>query len=362
MHCLPCRASYILAAFVIAAAVGWLVVAPTVSASLPPDLEQSELALLSEFFDALLVVERSRDLTVALDRELADTEAQIEDIETRIARGEEGYLEARSRTAAALRWLHRMGPVSYLEVLLGSTSLGDFMRRASLVTAAARGAVTALADVQSEKESLAHMHEELELLVDERDSLAEQREVLAHSEEELEKQRRELSGVFGARWSTVEDSLMSMVKGWDDEVRPFIQELPPRLAHLAEDDVELGDVSIEVSGFNVTALVPASSINRIFMGQPALRGTEFRFEEGEAYLVISELDTVMRGDLSVDRRGVIVYDIISVEFGGLTIEDPELLDAVERIALDLGPALQGLTPRSLTVKEGAVELVLSLLP
>ncbi len=347
-------------AFLLLLSLSFYLTQPAARASGLEGLEESEREMLSELFDLMLMVEGASERMDELDGEIAGLEADIVRLQDTILEGKDRYLEARSRTVTSLRWINRLGPASYLEVLFGASSLRDLLRKTELITAAARGAVTALADIQREKQSLDELETEIEILTEQLEILLAEREPLAMAEAELEQQKTRLAGAFGNRWDPIYDELSSLRSLWESDVVPYLEELRRRLSRLADEGVPPEDITIIPSLFSFKAIIPASSLNLLMEGEPSLRGAAFRFAPGEAHLEIAELQIGIRGTLSIDDRGLVVYHVSGLELAGLAIRYSTALGLLDDLSLDLGPSLQGMTPRSLTVGEGVLELVIVL--
>ncbi len=356
---LPTR--YVLAFFLILLLIlSFYVSRSSVTASGLEGLEASEREALSELFHLMLIVEGSRERMEELDEQIADLEEDIARLQTAILEGEDRYLEARARTVISLRWINRLGPASYLEILFGATSLRDYLRKTEIMAGAARGAVTALADIQKEKESLDALEVQIETLAADVEVLASEREPLAMAEEDLEQHKMQMAEVFGAQWDSLHAELSSLKTLWEGDILPYLETLPRALSRLADDGVPPEDIIIIPSLFSFKAIIPASSLNDMMDGESGLRGAAFRFVAGEAYLVIDELQMVIRGSLSIDQSGLVVYHVSSLEIAGLPIRDRFALGLLEELSLNLGPSLQGMSPRSLNVGEGVLELVVTL--
>ncbi|MFO8059228.1 MAG: hypothetical protein R6U70_01025 [Bacillota bacterium] len=335
---------------------------PVAGASGLDELEDPELQMLSGLFHLLLTVEGARERMDEIDGQIAGIEDEIASLQSIIREGEDKYLKARDRTITSLRWIHRLGPASYLEILLGATSLRDFLRKTEIVGAAARGAVTALADIQREKRSLDELEGEIGALTLQLEDLREEREPLATAEANLQQERDRLAGVFGEQWEPLYAELSSLTIPWEEDVLPYLSGLPSRLARLAERGVAPGDITIIPGVFSFRALIPSSSLNAMMRGEPGLKGAVFDFSPDEVNLIIDGIETVITGTLSLDDRGLVLYEVSGLSFAGLPIRDSGALDLLDEMHLDLGSALQGMRPRSLSVGDGVLELVVTLLP
>ena len=333
--------------------------APISRAVVPEDLTEGERRMVADHFSLMLAAERTREILEELDDQVTGLEEEIRQLEDRVRAAEETYLEVRSKTAIALRWIHRMGTTSYLEVLLGSASLREILRKAEVARAAARGALASLDEVRGEKRALDHLRGEIAELRVQLEDVRARRDEVAVAAEELGESRERMVESFGDEWPDLEAELTLLMTMWEEDAEPYLRALSERFARIAERGVVPENVTVETSLFSVRATVPEASLTALLAEEPGLEDTEFRFVPGEARLIDSRHRLSIRGDLEIDRFGVVTYRVSSVEFAGMPVEDRSILDAIARLELDLGPALGGMRPQGLTVGAGELELVLS---
>ncbi len=317
-----------------------------------------ERALLSDLFELMLDVHRSAEYRDELDGQIVVVERDIQRLERTLTETEDKYVEARDRAVASLQWLHRMGPTSYLEVLLGASSLRDFLHRVEIVAAATRGSLMALENIQRDRQALVDVRDEKGWLEERLEGLVLGRGALALEKEYLAQQEVQAADILGDRWPSTSSELKLLLSLWDGQALPYLNGLSRVFSRIDVAGVEIEDITVVPSLFTVTIIIPDTSLNRLLAGEPELSGTVFEFVPGEARLVVPDLQLTARGWLDIDAAGLLTYRITGIELSGLPVKDRSL--ALDRVELDLGPALLGMSPRSITVKENAVEVVVSL--
>jgi len=326
------------------------------------ELPESQRRELADYLALRIAADAREERRSELQERIAGLEGEIQRLEDFLAEAEDRYEEARERTVTALRWLHRMGPASYLEVLLSASSLRDLLQRTEVVAAAARGSLLALTDIRREKLTRAELQTEIDEMGEELAGLKEERDELLVVFDELDRVEGELSREFGGDWPRISDDISELAGMYEDEVIPYLEDLSSHFAEMAEEGAAPADVIIRPSLFQVRAIVPAASLNEVLDQRAGLRGAAFELEPEEVRLVCPQLRLSLSGELSLGDRGIITYDPDAVYLGGLKLTDEHALEAVGRIDLDLSAAMADLQPRELTVREDEVELVLTLIP
>lgn len=341
-----------------------MIVALAFSSSAYPleQLSQNERDRLSDYFDWLLAVDMTREEREALDQRITDVEEEIVALEETLETAEDRYLDAKGRTVTALRWIHRRGPTSYFEILIGATSIREFLRESALLRSVSRGALLALSDIRAEKEALAFLEDELVEKQALRGRLRQEREQLAEVEFELERRELELSEYFGAGWPDIRRELEQLIGLWQEEARPYLESLPDHFDQLVQKGLDPDDLTIVASLFTVRLIVPEEAVNRLLDEEDALRGAGFRFAPDEARLEVPDLRLRIIGNFTLDRQGVASYTVDAFEFAGLTRDEPAIVEQLDALKLDFSQEMQGMRVQDLTMGDGMLELTISFFP
>lgn len=323
-------------------------------------LDPQEKDALSELFGMMLIMERSAERKEALEAETAVLKDEIGSLEGVLKDTEVRYAEARAQTSASLRWLHRMGPTSYLEVLLGATTLREFLTRMDLVVTAIRGTLRALSEIQLERRSLSSLREDLATKSARLEALADEADDLARIHRSFQDRQDELAPLFGSQAKKRYEELTDLLTYWNREVEPYLDALPAHLANFAKEAPMPEGIKIVPSLFSVKVIVPASSLNDLLLGIESLLGAMLLLDPGETLLSVPKLMLALKGTLSLDTQGRVLYRISGIEFAEMNLSQEVVRAPLDDLYLDLGPGLQGMVPRGLVVKHDTLELTVSL--
>lgn len=323
-------------------------------------LDPKEKDALSELFQMMLIMDWSTERKETLETEMSLLKAEIASLEELLRDTEVRYTEARARTTTALKWLHRMGPTSYLEVLLGALTLRDLLTRIDLVVTATRGALRALSEIQHERKSISSLRGDLTAKSARLDVLVEEIHDLSMIQQGFQDRQDELAPLFGDQAKKRYEELVDLKSYWNREVEPYLEALPTHLADFAKGASMPEGIRIVPSLFSVKVIVPASGLNDLLLCSESLRGATLLLEPGETLLDVSQLMLTLKGTLSLDAQGRVLYRVSGLEFAGMNIPLGPIRAPLDDLRLDLVPGLQGMVPRSLAVKHDSLELVVSL--
>lgn len=127
---------------------------------------------------------RLRELKAELERinrEIAVTEEEIAQAETDLARAEEEFAYKEGLFKRRLRAIYEQGYVSYIDVLLGASSFGDFLTRFNNLRIIASNDQRLVEEIRAERDRIEAMKEELEQQKNRLEGM--RRQTLAHQDE-----------------------------------------------------------------------------------------------------------------------------------------------------------------------------------
>ncbi|HEY8362982.1 MAG TPA: peptidoglycan DD-metalloendopeptidase family protein [Tissierellaceae bacterium] len=132
------------------------------------------------------------------EKEIADLEIKIEDTTKELEQAENNIEEKQDIFNKRLRVMYKTGTVGYLEVLLSSADIKDFLSRTDMLKAIAK----------YDTELLKYMKEQRDLIALKKTELEMQKKSLEASKTKLEDRRRELASVTRAK----EDSMNRLIQ------------------------------------------------------------------------------------------------------------------------------------------------------
>ncbi len=313
--------------------------------------------LLEDVLALMIAAARAEEQARTLEAELDQLQRELDELARLLSRTEERYHLARERTVVALRWLYRMGPTSYLEALLGAASLAELIQRVDLVVAATRGSMAALVDVAAEREALGDVRAARASAAQRQLQLTRQLQDVAEIGTLLGRAELKAAAELGTDWPRVRGRLQQQVDLWLSRGLDYVNGLPERFAAVVVKDADIDGVAIVPSLLWVTVQIPAQGLNDFISGRPGLEQMQFVVTPAAAWMVVAPLQLTITGTLSIDSQGLVTYLVDAVALDQLVVRDAYL--DLDRLELDMRPALQGMRPVRLSLGHDMVEVVVS---
>jgi len=156
--------------------------------------------------------EASNDLT-EVEKELEELEISIEDTIIQLNEAEEMVEEKQDTFNKRLRVMYKTGPVGYLEILLSSSSIKDFLSRQDMIKSVAK----------HDKELVTYMKEQRDTIDGIKSDLEEKHNEVRLSKSKLEIRRRNLASATREK-ETLMDRLKIDLKALEKEIDKFNEE------------------------------------------------------------------------------------------------------------------------------------------
>lgn len=305
------------------------------------------------------------------ERELKDLGERREEVEEALFWAEleyedavQHYEEAQGSATEALRWLQRLGPVSYLDLIVGSATFNDFWQRLDLIFLAIRGVERALGHLFHTREMAARERRSLQDIQAELENvLASAAEKLQQLEEDKLAKEASLSGL-GEKRQEFEERLLRLEKLWLEDIIPYLKAAASELTTLmGKGGPGALPVGWRFTGEGMRGQLSFTDLNAALSSYPALRGAQFRGEDGRLYFTVPERGLSLGGKLSVvedGREGS--FDVEEIYLLGMPISPSALLEYHDEthFIFAIPSPLPSIRLREVRVTEEALLLLVSL--
>ncbi|MCR4434835.1 MAG: hypothetical protein QHH06_04790 [Clostridiales bacterium] len=293
---------------------------------------------------------KEREIALAIEK----SKGEIEGLQRAIAGEEAAYGKERESLKQVLQCYQRMGPGSYLEIILKSEDLPDLLRRINTLRDLTRNTGELLDQITESRErqsaEKAKLAEKLALVQEEQkhleQTLAQKKRLkedmesyLASLKEEREHYQEYLDGLQQA-WAEVNSFFSDTVK----EFSGFIEK-----GGLPADALK---ITYDFPGIKVR--IDEKTINDIFAGAPQFHKVVFAFRPGRVEMKLPEENLVLAGKFAVVDGHSLEFKVEEGSFYGMLLEKDFIEELFQggSLILDFESELNGYTLKSVDVMDG----------
>ncbi|MHB1125621.1 MAG: coiled-coil domain-containing protein [Bacillota bacterium] len=324
-------------------------------------LNEREKEILSELFKLSLETEQLNQTRTETETKADQLRRQVAEAEGQVNRAKQEYLTSRDTATGALRTLQRLGPASYLEILLGASTLKDFFRRLDMVAVAVKGFSAVLNDLREEELLLTAREERLHREKADLDAvLLRLMEQLADIER-IREQKAEILASAGIQKVFYANRLGEIEGRWQEVTREYLGNLSAGFSRLTERTAfDLPGMRMEPSLEGLRMVIPLSDLNRLFGEEPALEGVSLISQDGQLILEAPGESLQLIGDFELAGATAIRYRVDKARFTGIDLPPTSLTGIVREqlIKVDFTRLLAGLRIKNVTAQGDEVALIL----
>lgn len=333
------------------------------------DIEEKLLSITEEekqileylFLQVQEIEELERDET-NLNVEVNTMQYEIENLEDRITSEEQSYDKYKDILKEVLKTYQRMGPGSYIEIILSSESMSDLFNRINTLRDLTKGTGELLESLDkslfkltTEKSNLA---EKLKLLESKRLVL---REAIDKKMLHIKAKEDYLISLAGNREYFLErlDNMNSVM----NELKSLILELSGEFANLIGNSNFPEDaIKLEFTLSGMKGSISEDVFNKIISEHTGFPDMTFSFKPGKIELIIPEKSVYFAGNFIIVNGNSLKYDITEGSIYDMKLEKSSIDDLFSSgyFVLNLKPLLDKNTIKSIESKNGYINLLIGI--
>jgi peptidoglycan hydrolase CwlO-like protein len=321
-------------------------------------ISEKEKKVLEELFNLTQEIGIAEGEERAIAKEIENIGSEVKTIEAKIREEELAYEKKQEGLNQVMKTYQRMGPGSYLEIVMNSDSLSDFLRRINTLRDLTRNTGKLLEKLDESKKKLAlentKLREKLELVQEKqrqaREMLAKKLKVKQEQEDYLASLKEE-SKFYRGHLNNIEQMI--------EELKPFLSKASERFYSITQTgNIPEDALRISFSIPYIRQQLDDKVLNEIVAKQPDFPKMVFTFDTGKTEINFPDKKLILSGSFVVEEGHILKFAVDKGEFYEMPLEARyiEELFSGKPLALDCKPILGGSTIESAETKKGYLEL------
>lgn len=311
----------------------------------------------------LFTLSQEIELLEAEERKLSieaeEINGEIGELEALIAEGEGDYEKKHESLKRVFRSYQRMGPGSFLEIILDSDSLDTFLHRINIVRDLVRNTGELIDRLEEKVKELSDMKSLLsDKLVIAKDKQRQAREALEKKAElRLEKEVYLLSLMEEKRY--YQEYLTGIEEVWK-ELKPIVPKAVKEFSRIIEEgSLPTDALKINFSFFSVRGSIEDEIINKVISEQSELSAMQFAFHPGKVEISLPDKNFSLSGTFVVLKGHSLKFQAQEGSFFGMPLKEGSLEELFKDgdLILNLESLLAGNVIDEVEIKEGYLEFI-----
>lgn len=322
-------------------------------------ISEEEREIIEKLFVMTQEIEGMTKEEKEIAQEIEIIAQEINDLEKIIINEEILYKSKQGLLQQTLKSYQRMGPGSYLEIILDSNSLSDMLRRINTLRDLTRNTGELLEALDESSKKLAEEKKKIDekLILMERQQ-QELQIALRKKTQLLEKQKDYLRSL-GEERDYYQEHLSKIQEEWK-EIQPlFAKALQEFGRIIKEEKLPLDTIKTTFTLMGIKGSIDEETLNNIIIDKTNLPDIAFRFHPGKIEIKLLQGNLVLSGKFIIVEGQKLKFVAEDGSFYGLLLTPAAIKELFRDgdIVLDLKPLLGKNTLHSVEVREGQLELM-----
>lgn len=323
-------------------------------------ITETEKATLQKLFTQTQLIEETEKRAEQISGDVEKTSAQIESLKKKIEADGEKYEKERGSLKQVLQSYQRMGPGSYLEILLESDSLKDLLTRINTLRDLTNNTGKLLDRIEENRQLRTQEKEKLSvelLAVQEKQrsltkTLSEEKKL----KEDLEKYLETLS----TERSRYEGYLNNLQQAWDG-IAPLIAATAGEItAYSKKVSIPPDAFKITLGFFTARISIDEKTISDLLAGDPKLEKTVFTFKPDQVTVEFPDKNLAITGKFIIAEDHILRFEADGGSFYGMVLDKNAITEVLKDVNLefDLESQLGGSKLKSVEIMDGYLSITI----
>ena len=322
-------------------------------------ISEEEKAIIEQLFIGLQEIEGLERDYITINKDIEELKMDVMDLELKINTQEEKYNHNLNTLEEILKSYQRMGPSSYLEIILNSNNITDFLRRINVIRDLAKNTGDILNSIEEAKEVLIeeknNLNEKLNLIEDRQRDL---KKTLDYKSKLVKEQEEYLKSLESDReyYEMVLYNLQEMMVELEDLFLKLTMELP---GIIQNSDIALERLNPKLSLQGIKLTIDEELFNEIIGGNHNLPDIIFEFSAANISMLITEYNIKIMGYFLISDEHSIEFIIQEANFYDFVLEEKTVKDLIgDSIVFDFERILDGSSIKDIKILDDYMELIM----
>lgn len=322
-------------------------------------ISEEEREILQNLFILVQEIEEMEREEAEYNQNIEKAKQEIERLQVIIADEKVTYEKKKENLKQLLRSYQRMGPGTYLEIILDSDNLVTLIRRINALRDITRNTGVILDQLEGIRENQLKQKVELAGKLDLMEDSKKQFMEFVANKKKLKEDKEVYLASLGKDREYYQEYLDNVQIMWDQLKSLFSETMKELSSIINKGDLPLDAVKIAYSFFNIKGSLDEEILNDIITGHAQLPKMVFRFYPGKVEMEVPEKSLILTGTFVILEGHTLKFMIDEGSFYGLPLETGaiEELFQGDYLILNLKPLLGSFTLNSIEIKDGHLELL-----
>ena len=325
-------------------------------------ISEEEREILEDLFIQAQEIEELERERIKLIEEIETLGDGIENLEDLIEEETKSYEDKLYVLKQVLRSYQKMGPSSYIEIILDADSITNLLRRINTLRDLTKNTGELLESIEKSKEKL--LSEKMNLnvkLAQVEEKEEELKKTLDEKQERIDELEEYLASLEGDR-EYYKERLESLIKMMDELIALFSDIRSDFKNIMEEGDLHEDQVEGKLTSKGIKGTIKEEVFNKIIKDNSKLPEIIFHFYPGKVDMELPEKNLFLTGTFIIEDEQNIRYEVEEGSFYGMVLKRESIEEFFKDgyLTLNLEPIIWKNTLKVIEIHEGYLELTVGI--
>jgi peptidoglycan hydrolase CwlO-like protein len=326
------------------------------------DISEIEKTVLENLFTLSQQIEETERQKEKISAEVQRLRSDSEKLAKEIEEKQNTYNSQLNVLKKVLVSYQRKGPASFLETILKSENLSDFIQSLNIIRQISRNTDELLNRLESRKKELVSENEKLKAKEEELEKyIAELQNTLDEMYALREEQETILNSVGEAR-EMYQNELQRLQQEWND-LKVLFSEIVEYFTEIAKrGDFPVEALNLKISFPKISGKIYDQTLNSIWEKQSDLPKMVFEFRPEGIWVNVPEKQLSLRGIFKIENKTLLKFEVEEGTFCGMPLTEASIAELFKngQIVINFEEIMAGsVTLESVEVFDGYLEFVIT---
>jgi len=325
------------------------------------DISVEEKAVLEELFFLSQEIDEMNRRAEELAKESEAIAREISLMEEDISKRQEHYDIQLGILEKVLVSYQKNGVTSYLETLLSSENLTDFIKKLNIIQELSRNTGEMLNSLEEEKNKLISQRE---TLISNKALLESKKVELENAivqKQKLKQEQEDYLNSLTEKKEHYQSQLNNLDQAWS-EVKELFSNISAEFSRaFGESNLSVEDFNLQMDFLTVKGFITEAKFNEVIEKDKVLPEMIFHMNPGMVQLEVPEKHLLLSGNIIVEKGSILRIEITDGSFYGMKLEKASIDELFRdgNFLIDLSGLIGNITIKSVELKDGYIEFKLS---
>lgn len=324
------------------------------------DISEIEQEVLENLFSLSQKIEETERQKERISIEIEQLRLDSEQLSKEIEEKQKAYNNQLNTLKKVLVSYQRRGPASFLETVLKSENLSDFVQSLNIIRHISRNTDELLKDLENRKNELIAENEKLKAREEEQEKYLAELQKTIDEMYALKEEQEEILNSLGEAREAYESELERLQNEWD-VLKELFSGIVDHFTKIVErGELSINDLNLRIGFSGISGTIYDSTLNSVLEKQTDMPKMVFTFKPEGIWIDVPDYRLSLRGAFIIENETALKFEVEEGSFCEMPLTEASLAELFKNgpIVINFEDIVGNMRVESVEVSNGCLKFML----